>query len=42
MYNLKRKDTNELMYKTKVDSQMYKNLWLPKGKEERNKLGIWG
>ena len=32
MWNLKY-DTNELIYKTETDSQMWKtNLWLPKGK----------
>ena len=32
MWNLKN-DTNELIYKTKTDSQTQKtNLWLPKGK----------
>ena len=32
----KKKDTNELNYKTEIDSQIQKkknNLWLPKGKE---------
>ena len=30
MQNLKKKGTNELIYKTDVESQMYKtNLWLP-------------
>ena len=33
MWNLKKKDTNELIYKTEIDSQTWKtNLWLPKGK----------
>ena len=43
MWNLKKNDTNELIYKTKTDSQTQKtNLWLPRGKEERkDKLGIW-
>ena len=32
MWNLKN-DTNELIYKTETDSQMWKtNLWLQKGK----------
>ena len=37
MWNLKRKkDTNELIYKTEIDSQAQKtNLWLPKGKGGR-------
>ena len=31
----KKKDTNELIYKTEIDSQTQKtNLWLPKGKGE--------
>ena len=36
-------DTNELIYKTEIDSQTQKaNLWLPKGKSGgRNKLGVW-
>ena len=33
MWNLKKNDTNELIYKTEIDSQAQKtNLWLPKGK----------
>ena len=33
MQNLKRKDTNELNYRTEIDSQTQKiSLWLPKGK----------
>ena len=41
MWNLIFKnDTNELIYKT--DSQILKtNLWLPKGKRGRDKLGAW-
>ena len=32
---LKKNGTNELIYKTRVESQMQKtNLWLPEGKEE--------
>ena len=32
MWNLKRKDTNELIYKTETDSQTQRrNLWLPGG-----------
>ena len=41
---IKKKDTNELIYKTEADSQTKKiNLWLPKrkGGERRNKLGDW-
>ena len=35
-------DTNELIYKTEKDSQTQKtNLWLPKGKGEKDKLGVW-
>ena len=40
----KKKDTNELIYKIEIDSQLYKtNLWLPKGRGgwERDKLGRW-
>ena len=37
----KKKDTNELIYKTEIDSQTEKiNLWLPKW-GERDKLGVW-
>ena len=33
MWNLKKNDTNELIYKTETDSQLRKQtLWLPKGK----------
>ena len=33
MWNLKKNDKNELIYKTETDSQTSKtNLWLPKGK----------
>ena len=35
-------DTKELTYKTEADSQTWKtNLWLPKGKGGRDKLGVW-
>ena len=35
MWNLK-KGTNELIYKTEIESQMYKtNLWLPRGQGGR-------
>ena len=38
----KKKDTNELIYKTEIESQMQKkNLCLPEGKEGRDKLGDW-
>ena len=31
MWNLKKNDTNELIYKTEIDSETQKtNLWLPK------------
>ena len=34
-------DTNELIYKTEIDSQTQKTiLWLPKGRG-RDKLGVW-
>ena len=33
MWNLKKNDTNELIYKIEIDSQTQKtNLWLSKGK----------
>ena len=39
MWSLKKKDTNELIYKIEIDSQIQKtNLWLAKGK--RGKVGI--
>ena len=43
MWNQKKKNTtNELIYKTETDSQTKKtNLYLPKGKEARDKLGVW-
>ena len=32
-WNLKKKiDTNELIYKTEIDSYTQKKLWLPRGK----------
>ena len=41
MWDLKN-STNELIYKTETDLQTWKtNLWLPKGKGERDKLGVW-
>ena len=41
MLNVKN-DTNELIYKTETDLQTQKTkLWLPKGKGERSKLGVW-
>ena len=40
MWNLK-SNTNELVYKTEIDSQTLKtNLWLPKGKGGEDKLGV--
>ena len=47
MQNLKKKkkDTNELIYRTEVESQIQEtNLWLPKGLMKgvgRGKLEIW-
>ena len=36
MQNLKKNDTNDLIYQTEIDSQKQKtNLWLPKGKGKR-------
>ena len=37
MWNQKKKDTNELIFRTETDSQTLKNLWLPKGTD-----GGWG
>ena len=35
-------DANELIYKIEIDSQTQKtNLWLPKGKGGRDKVGVW-
>ena len=35
MWNLKKYGTNELIYKTEIESQIYKtNLWLPGVREE--------
>ena len=40
MWNLKKNDTNELIYKIEIDSQTQKtNLWLPTGKAGKDKLG---
>ena len=34
--------TNEPIYKTEIESQMWKrNLWLPNGERGRDKLGGW-
>ena len=42
MWNLKKSGTNELIYKTEMDSQTEKtNLWLPKREGGRDKLGVW-
>ena len=39
----KKNDTNELIYKTEIDSQILKaNLWLPKGKEEEGYIRSFG
>ena len=41
MWNLKKKDTNELTLKTETDSQTSKtNLGLPKGKRGRDESGV--
>ena len=38
----KKGGTNELIYKTEVESRTQKtNLWLPGGKGRRDKLGDW-
>ena len=46
IWNLKKNGTNELIYKTEIESQMQKtNLWLPVGEAAgvggRDKLGDW-
>ena len=38
----KKKNTNELIYKTETDSQTYQNLWLSKGRGEKDKLKSLG
>ena len=39
---IKKNDTSECTHKTELDSQTQKtNLWLPKGKGGRDKLGGW-
>ena len=39
MWNLKKNDTNELIYKIEIDTQMQNtNLWLPREKWGRHKL----
>ena len=43
MWNLKKNDGNEIIYKTEIDPQTQKtNLWLSKGKGRGwDKLGVW-
>ena len=43
MWTLKRKDTNELIYKIETDSQTQRmNAWLPGGRMEgRSSWGVW-
>ena len=42
MWNQKKNTTNKLIYKTETDSQTKKtNLYLPKGKEVRDRLRVW-
>ena len=42
MWNLKKKGTNEFIYKIEIESQMQKaNLALPRRMGDRNKLGDW-
>ena len=38
----KKKMIDELVYKTETDSQTYRKHSYQKGKEGRNKLGVWG
>ena len=41
MWNLKKKDTNELIYRIESDSQTLKtNLWLPKGTGEGRGMNL--
>ena len=42
MWNLKKNDTNELIYKTEIDSQTENKLVVTKGKGRgKEKLGLW-
>ena len=41
MVNLKKKDTNELIYENRNIPTERPNLWLLKGKKEKHKLGVW-
>ena len=41
--NLKKSDTNELIYKTAIESPTQKtNSWLPRGKGKEGWTGRWG
>ena len=42
MWNLKRKDTNELIYRTETDTQTLKNIQLPKGTGGGKRGMDWG
>ena len=41
IYGIFKKDTNELICRTEIDSQNLKNLWLPKGHVEAEGM-TWG
>ena len=43
MWNLKKKNTNELIFRTETDLQTLKKLWLPKGTgwQGRDGLEVW-
>ena len=41
MWNLNY-NTDEHIYKTEIDSQTWKQPWLPNGKVRRDELGVWG
>ena len=43
MWNLKKKDTNELICRRETDSQNFKDLWLPKGTDKwgGKHWGVW-
>ena len=42
MWNLKKKDANELICKTEIDSQTLKNLWFPKETGKGVERMDWG
>ena len=41
IWTLKKKDTNESIYKTEVDPQIQETYHYQRGKNRRDKLGVW-